>query len=157
MKKFIIILFLSIILNANVNNNFWNDLIVNKGPKNIRESIRVIEKNDILDSDNLYAINKYNPDLIIQYDFKNNGKEDVLIPCVSKHDKKKWYILIFEKEKKDFKYIQYFEYTFESFYIFKRKDKSYVRLGQSFASDYSINIFWDGKKYIEKHKTVNVP
>jgi hypothetical protein len=149
MKKIILLsLFISLPL-CGTNKNLYNDLIQQKAPKELGE-IHIIEKKDITDENNLEAFNKYNPEIIIKDDFNKNGKEDLVLPCVSQ-SKSNWYVLVFEKNNGEYNFVQYFKFNFKSIYIFKVKGKNgyVITLGESFASDVYYNIFWDGKKYIK--------
>lgn len=149
MKKIILLsLFLSLPL-CGSNKSFYNHLIHQKAPKELGE-IRIIEKKDIADKNNLEAFDKYNPEVIIKDDFNKNGKEDLVVPCISMANNN-WYVLFFEKNNGDYHFIQYFKFNFKSIYIFKVKSKNgyVITLGESFASDAYYNIFWDGEKYIK--------
>lgn len=153
MSKYIfmlIILMISSIFCGNKNSDYWNNIIQKKAPQELK-GLRVINRNDINDKDNLEAFDKYNPDIIMSDDFNNNGKEDFVIPCISKSEKNKWYVLIFEKNNNnEYNFVQYFKFDLKSLYIFKLKGKGRmtITLGESFASDAIINIFWKDGRYV---------
>jgi hypothetical protein len=151
LKYLIALLLLPLVSCGNEQYSVWNDLI-NNAPKEIRNS-QIITLRDINDEDNIYAFKKYNPNFVLINDFNYNGKDDIVIPCISKSEKNKWFIVIFEKTNKGYKYINHYEFNFNSIYVILEygKDKKHklIRVGQSFASDAFIYIYWNGKEYVK--------
>lgn len=152
---FILLLLYPIITYSKDSNENWDEIIKKTVPKELT-NIRVIEKKDIIDPDNLNAFNKYNPNIIIKDDFNNNGKEDMVVPCISKNDKDSWYILIFEKSNCSYLLIAYFQFNVKSIYVFKpgKTKKKLIRVGQSFASDAWSYIWWKNGRYIKTETAI---
>ena len=150
-KIFIFLMLVYPIMLCSKNSNYyWNEIIEKNLPKELK-NIKIVERKDITDPDNLFAFDNYNPDIVIKDDFNNNKKEDIVIPCISKNDKNKWYIIIFEKNNNEYTYITFFEFNFKSLYIMKdigKDNKKLIRVGQSFASDVATYIYWKNGKYV---------
>jgi len=147
----IILINISVIVCGNEKLQYWDNNLLKYLPNQLK-NLRVIKRSDIKDKDNLIAFDRYNQDFIIHYDFNNNGKEEYIIPCLSKKEMHRWVIVILEKEGENkYTFVKYFSFNMPSFYIFKQKGRDfyYIRIGQSFASDEIINIYWNGKEFVQ--------
>ncbi|OHD64909.1 MAG: hypothetical protein A2176_04755 [Spirochaetes bacterium RBG_13_51_14] len=134
----------------------WNKILNDVLPIELKD-LRLINDNDIKDQNNLEIIKERNPDYVFKINDKNS-KSHIVLPCKSKKKTNDWYIVIIQEDHAKYKLVNYFNYKFRSFFVFKLifNHKEYIHLGEYISSDFFIDLIWDGKSYKEFGKTVNL-
>lgn len=140
-------------------NDKWKDIIIKYTPQKYH-SLKVVTLDDIKDNFNKEDMIELNPDVIIEDDLNNNGRNEYYIPCID-HDHK-WHILIIEKTGNDnYRLLDSFVYNWETFYMFKWKaDKDYyIQLGNTTATDLYTYIKWnkDNKSFTTGQVGLTIP
>jgi len=140
----------------------WNSVLENIVPQNLR-NIRVVKEDDIIIykeygvnprnrefiyEDNLAAYKKGKHLSFLRGDFNNNGKEDISLACLNPSERNS-YLVILEKENNNYRLANYFQFKARIFFVCGI-NKNMIDLCFQSGTDWTEQVYWDGRDYVLK-------
>jgi hypothetical protein len=82
-------------------------------------------------------------------DMNNDGEQEIVLACINKK-RNKGYVVIFEKDNKNYKFMKIFEFPFYKIFFYNGKENyiNGVYIGHEIETSLDKKIIWKDNKYI---------